>query len=175
MIVAQAQLVIRAEIKIQFPDEFQGWSLEFVTLKTRGLVSKVRAQKTAELIQIGSQHPGFGSSHRLATGVCGEICPGLSDFVVFEAAKEKHLILDNRTTQAQTDEAVIKFARGISQISGIITNQPFIAELIVGGAGEFVGTALGNRVDAGADEIALAHVVWSDVDLNLLNRVQGNW
>src|SRR6185295_209829 len=47
-----------------------------------------------------------------------------------------------------------------------------VARAVVDRGGDLVGAALGDRVDAGAGEVALAHVVGRDADLHLLDRLE---
>ena len=55
---------------------------------------------------------------------------------------------------------------------GFGADQAFVAPLVVHRAPEGVAAAPGDGVDAGADEVALAHVVRRDVDLHLLDRLE---
>ena len=109
----------------------------------------------------------LGSAPAHGLGRCGDI---------FALHEEEQLILDDRTAEgtAVCGRAVGLAGTGDFGLVNRVTAHVLIAVVDVGRTLEGVGTALGDGVDAAADEVGLTHVKRCNHHLQLLNGVDGD-
>src|SRR4029077_5211504 len=89
--------------------------------------------------------------------------------LVVEALEEEELVLDNRATDPFAGVGRLE-GKGIERgPRGLRADVRLVAVPGVERTSELVGSASGDRVDVGADEVALLHIVRRDADLHLLD------
>ncbi len=173
MVVANAELVFVIEVKIHFGDKAQGGGLVIIALVGTGLVAKILFQIGAQRIQIGGEDAGCVARYRLVEiGPRHIVGAGLGQFVALGIDKEKEFVLDDRAAQADANAAVAEGTGVVGVGFGFGAHQTLITGQAINRAGKFVGSALGDGVDAGAHKITLANVIGRDVDLQLFDGLQ---
>ena len=149
-----------------------------------GVVLEVRLQVVAEGRQIGRVHARRVAGDRRAARIRRERRQRPRVFLFLELAEIEQLVLHDRTAGPEAPglrveiarvEAVRAGGRADEAGAGVHVGQiraVFVAGPVVGGRGEGVVAAARHGVDAGAGEVALAHVVRRHAHLHLLDRFQ---
>ena len=172
--VAEADLVRVVQVVVALDQERASPACSSSTFSNApGVVVEVRRQERAEPVRSDASTrvtlPPTGSPPWLARNVVS----GRLSFCVLVVAEREQLVLDDRTAEPSRRCPVVVNVPGLtaSPAASVPTND-LVAEAVIDRADQLVGAAARHRVDAGADEVALAHVVGRDADLHLLDRFE---
>ena len=96
---------------------------------------------------------------------------GLELLVIGE---EEQLVLDDRATERKTICIFLEIANAQAHAIRFVASKTVVRRKVVSTAVELVGSRLGYDVDIAADKVSIGHVKRSDIDVDFLNRIDGN-
>ena len=137
-----------------------------------GVVAEAAAQQRADGVQVRRQHARHVAGRRLAAGV-GDKRRQRPRIVLFlEAAKREQLVLQDRPAGPHARVGGFEVTGVEREAFGFGADERLVAETVIDAGRQPVAAAARHGVDAGADEVALAHVVGCHADLHLLDRLE---
>ena len=173
-VVAERHFVLAVDVEVALHEERLARHDLGDSLERPGVVAELRAQERTEIVEIGREHarriPGGGN----ASGIRHVRRQRTLILLTFEALEEEQPVRNDRT--AEPLAAVGRLERaGIDGLAfRLRPDERFVAVPVVPRSHEVVRSAPRHRVDAGADEVALANVVRRHADLHLLDRFERN-
>ncbi len=154
-----------------------GVRIEVVGAERARVEAVLRDEQVAELLQVRLlrvRHAGDGAG-RVAREAGAEELARIRAPPEFAGDEQEGLVADDGTAEREAVAVlreVVDLERRRVGVAHLVAHEALVAHVGVGRAFEAVRAALGHDVDAGAGKLALAHVIGSDVDLDLLNRVE---
>ena len=170
--VVEEDLVARIEVEVGAEDAALLRRVVGGRIERPGVVVEIVLEERAELLRVRREHTRHVAADRLGTAVGASGIERARVLLVLEVAEREKAVLDDRGASPHAGLLGVERARVEGVAARLRADEAVVAEAVVGGGAQRVGAAAGDGVDAGADEVALAHVVGRDADLHLLDRFE---
>ena len=174
--------MVLVDVPVQTSNQLPVGSTQRVTLVATRIVTELIHQELLDLLHLSNGRTVVGSTVTplgILIGASLTSRTGSLVHIVLEVSEEEQLVLNDRTTNANTGSVVDLLAlvqalvhTGLIGYAIVSTLQSLVLIVVINGSLELIGTTLGNCVDSTTGETALTNVKRSDRDRDLLQSVE---
>ena len=176
--------VVLVDVPVQASNQLPVGSAQRVTLVATRIVTELLHQELLHILHLSYSRTVVGSTATPSSSLIGASLTSRTRslvHIVLEVSEEEQLVLNDRTTNANTGSVVDLLAlvqalecTGLIGYTVVSTLQELVLIVVVNSCLELVGTTLGNSVDCTTGETALTNVKRGDRDRDLLQSVERN-
>ena len=174
--------VVLVDVPVEASNQLPVGSAQRVTLVATRIVTELLLQELLHILHLCNGRTVIGSTVTPSGVLIGASLTsrtGSLIHIVLEVSEEEQLVLNDRTTYANTGSVVDLLALVQALVhTGLIGNtivstlQSLVLIVVINGSLELVGTTLGNSVDSTTGKAALTNVKRGDRDRDLLQSVE---